>query len=163
MIQEEMSMEKNLFLVKPAAWDSPEGRDLRSIRIRVFVEEQNVPREEEFDAVDLACFHVLAYDEEGRLCGTGRLYADAVEKDLAHIGRMAVLKEARGMGCGAAIMEALILEAERRGFKRVVLSAQEHAIGFYRKLGFECVGERYWDVNIPHILMIRKCLPVPGL
>jgi predicted GNAT family N-acyltransferase len=162
-MREEIPMKKTRFIVKHAPWDSPEGNLVRNIRIKVFVEEQNVPREEEFDAVDLSCFHVLAYDEEGRLCGTGRLYADAVEKALAHIGRMAVLKEARGMGCGAAIMEALILEAERRGFKRVVLSAQEQAIGFYRKFGFECAGERYWDVNIPHILMIRKCLPVPGL
>ena len=149
-------MKKTLFIVKPAAWDSSEGDLVRSIRIRVFVEEQNVPREEEFDAVDLSCFHVLAYDEKGQVRGTGRLYADAVEKDLAHIGRMAVLKEARGRGCGAAIMEALILEAKARGFQRIVLSAQTHALGFYERFGFKSFGEIYLDVGIPHIKMSKE-------
>jgi len=148
-------MKKTLFIVKPAAWDSSEGDLVRSIRIRVFVEEQNVPREEEFDAVDLACFHVLAYDEEGRAWGTGRLYADAVERDLAHIGRMAVLKDARGRGCGAAIMETLVREATARGFSRIVLSSQTHAVGFYERFGFKSFGEIYMDVGIPHIKMIK--------
>lgn len=155
-MREEMPLKKTRFIVKPALWNSPEADLARRIRIRVFVEEQLVPREEEFDAVDPECFHVLAYDEEGRSCGTGRLYEDAEDPALGHIGRMAVLKEARGKGCGAAIMEALIREATSRGFGRIVLSAQIHAVGFYERFGFEAFGERYLDVGIPHIDMIRR-------
>jgi predicted GNAT family N-acyltransferase len=145
---------KHVFNVKAIQWDSPEGEEARLIRITVFVEEQKVPVEEEIDDTDIIAYHVIAYDEDGKPQGTGRLFTDPDDSALAHIGRMAVLKEARGKGCGAAIMKHLIEEARRRRFKRVILSSQTHAIPFYRKFGFIESGEEYLDCNIPHKDMV---------
>jgi predicted GNAT family N-acyltransferase len=139
--------------VAPAAWDSPDGAECLRIRMEVFVAEQGVPPEMEVDDTDAGAYHVLARDADGRPAGTGRLYADAADPATAHIGRMAVRREARAGGCGAAIMRALMDEARRRGFSRVVLSAQTHAQGFYARFGFLPVGEVYPDCNIPHINM----------
>jgi predicted GNAT family N-acyltransferase len=122
-----------------------------AIRFEVFVNEQQVPLEEELDATDAQCVHALAFNELGEPIGTGRLLPDG------HIGRMAVLKAIRGNGVGAAILMRLIEQARARGFKQVVLSAQTHARAFYAKYGFEEEGEEYLDANIAHILM-RKTL-----
>jgi predicted GNAT family N-acyltransferase len=118
------------------------------IRLTVFVEEQRVPPEIEMDDKDAACVHALAY-ARGRAVGTGRLLPDG------HIGRMAVLKESRALGIGGAILERLVEEARRRGMREVVLSAQTHALGFYRKHGFSEEGEVYDDAGIPHQDMRR--------
>ena len=139
--------------VTPAAWDSPDGAECLRIRMEVFVAEQGVPAEMEVDDTDAGAYHVLARDADGQPAGTGRLYADPADPATAHIGRMAVRREARAGGCGAAIMRALMDEARRRGFSRVVLSAQTHAQGFYARFGFLPVGEVYPDCKIPHINM----------
>lgn len=118
------------------------------IRLTVFVEEQRVPPEIEMDDKDAGCVHALAY-AQGRAVGTGRLLPDG------HIGRMAVLKESRALGVGGAILERLVEEARRRGMREVVLSAQTHALGFYRKHGFSEEGEVYDDAGIPHQDMRR--------
>ena len=86
---------------------------------------------------------------DGRAVGTGRLLPDG------HIGRMAVLREARARGVGGAMLERLVEEARRRGFREAVLSAQTHALAFYRKHGFEAVGEAYEEAGIPHQEMRR--------
>ena len=99
------------------------------IRFAVFVEEQGVPREIELDEMDAACIHALAY-LDGKAIGTGRLLPDG------HIGRMAVLKEWRGHGVGSRILNALVEQARRRGDREVALSAQVHALAFYRAHGF---------------------------
>lgn len=113
------------------------------IRLRVFVEEQRVPPEIEMDENDAASVHALAY-ENGKAVGTGRLLADG------HIGRMAVLREHRAQGVGAAILVRLIAEARRKGMREVVLSAQTHALEFYRKHGFAPSGGIYTEAGIPH-------------
>jgi len=113
------------------------------IRLAVFVEEQRVPPEIEMDANDAASVHALAY-ENGKTVGTGRLLPDG------HIGRMAVLREHRAQGVGAAILERLIAEARRKGMREVVLSAQTHALEFYRKHGFAPSGGVYMEAGIPH-------------
>lgn len=118
------------------------------IRLTVFVEEQRVPPEIEMDDQDLACVHALAY-AQGRAVGTGRLLPDG------HIGRMAVLKESRSLGVGGAILERLVQEARNRGMQRVVLSAQTHALGFYRRHGFKEQGAVYEEAGIPHQEMRR--------
>jgi len=118
------------------------------IRLIVFVEEQRVPREIEMDEKDAVCVHALAY-AQGRVVGTGRLLPDG------HVGRMAVLKESRFLGVGGAILERLVEEARRRGLKQVVLSAQTHAIGFYRRHGFSEAGEVFEEAGIPHQEMRR--------
>jgi predicted GNAT family N-acyltransferase len=113
------------------------------IRLAVFVEEQRVPPEIEMDAHDAVSVHALAYDD-GRAVGTGRLLPDG------HIGRMAVLREHRAQGVGGAILVRLIAEARRRGMREVVLSAQTHALEFYRKHGFAPSGGVYMEAGIPH-------------
>ncbi len=120
------------------------------IRFVVFVDEQKVPAEIELDEHDAACVHVIAR-AEGRAVGTGRLLPDA------HIGRMAVLKEWRGRGVGAAMLNTLIAKARARGDKDVALTAQTHALDFYRKQGFVEEGPEYLDAGIPHRTM-RKTL-----
>ena len=118
------------------------------IRMTVFVREQGVPASIEMDDMDAACVHALAY-VEGRAVGTGRLLPDG------HIGRMAVLKENRAGGLGGAILARLVAEARRRGMKEVVLSAQTHALGFYRKHGFREAGAIFEEAGIPHQEMRR--------
>jgi len=122
--------------------------DASRIRLMVFVEEQRVPVEIEMDDNDAACVHALAY-WQGRAVGTGRLLPDG------HIGRMAVLKQSRSLGVGGVILERLVEEARRRGMKEVVLSAQTHAIGFYRRHGFMQEGEVFDEAGIPHQEMRR--------
>lgn len=118
------------------------------IRTLVFVEEQGVPVEIEMDDKDAASVHAIAY-ADGRVVGTGRLLPDG------HIGRMAVLKANRGDGVGGAILERLVDEARRRGMREVVLAAQTHALGFYRKHGFREAGAVFEEAGIPHQEMRR--------
>jgi predicted GNAT family N-acyltransferase len=118
------------------------------IRLTVFVEEQRVPPGIEMDDKDAVCVHALAY-AQGRAVGTGRLLPDG------HIGRMAVLRENRSLGVGGAILERLVEEARRRGMQQVVLSAQTHALGFYRRHGFMVQGEVFEEAGIPHQEMRR--------
>ena len=119
------------------------------VRFTVFVQEQGVPREIELDAHDPRCVHALALDDAGNAVGTGRLLPDG------HIGRMAVLTQWRGRGVGGSILDALIAEARRRGFAEVALSAQVHALAFYRAHGFKPVGGIYDEAGIPHQAMRR--------
>jgi predicted GNAT family N-acyltransferase len=118
------------------------------IRLRVFVDEQRVPREIEMDDMDAASVHALAY-ADGKAVGTGRLLPDG------HIGRMAVLRENRQRGVGSAILARLVEEARRRGLAQAVLSAQTHALGFYRRHGFAEQGGIYEEAGIPHQQMRR--------
>lgn len=120
------------------------GEDAGEIRRVVFIEEQRVPREEEWDGRDEDCRHFLAIDNDGKALGTARLLPDG------HIGRVAVLKEARGRGIGLALMDAAIASARRRGDPCVALSAQVHALAFYERLGFRVHGDTFLDAGIPH-------------
>ncbi|MFO0010032.1 MAG: GNAT family N-acetyltransferase [Betaproteobacteria bacterium] len=114
------------------------------IRYAVFVDEQKVPTEIELDDWDALSLHALALDAQGRVLGTGRLLPDG------HIGRMAVLRSARGQGVGTALLRALLQAARARGDREVVLSAQTHAMPFYEKAGFIAEGDDYDDAGIPH-------------
>jgi len=113
------------------------------VRLVVFVEEQRVPAELEMDEKDAGCVHAVAF-LDGRAVGTGRLLPDA------HIGRMAVLKEFRGQGVGGAILRHLMRAARERGDREIALSAQVHAVPFYREHGYEVYGEVYDEAGIPH-------------
>lgn len=125
------------------------ARQLASpIRFQVFVREQRVPAEIELDDMDAPSLHAIAFENE-KAIGTGRLLPDG------HIGRMAILKEWRRRGIGAAILKALIDAAERRGDREIALSAQLHAVEFYRTHGFEPVGDIYEEAGIPHQAMVR--------
>jgi predicted GNAT family N-acyltransferase len=119
------------------------------VRYEVFVVEQRVPIDMEWDEMDAKCVHAVAYDDEGVAVGTGRLLPDG------HIGRMAVRKPARGQGTGGAILEALIAEACKRGDRQVMLNAQAHAEPFYERYGFRRESEVFMEAGIPHIAMRR--------
>ncbi|WP_327293391.1 GNAT family N-acetyltransferase [Streptomyces sp. NBC_01198] len=130
---------------------------VRAIRHEVFVVEQNVPPELEWDGKDGRAVHLLAPG-----AGTGRLLlgADAAAKnggdpELAVLGRLAVVTPARGRGVGARLVRALEDEAARLGLAGVYLEAQVHALGFYRKLGYTPFGPEFQDAGIAHRAMRR--------
>ncbi|ABD53240.1 GNAT family N-acetyltransferase [Jannaschia sp. CCS1] len=117
------------------------------IRRAVFIEEQQIPEAEEWDAHDATCLHYLAGDG----AGTARVIAKG---DTAKIGRVAVTQAHRGTGLGAKIMQALMADARIRGFKTAELEAQVYAIPFYARLGFIAEGPEYDDGSgILHRLM----------
>jgi predicted GNAT family N-acyltransferase len=126
---------------------SVQRKDAQAIRYEVFVIEQQVPVELEWDDMDALCLHAVAYGEEGQALGTGRLLPDG------HIGRMAVSKRARAAGIGSAILLALMQHARQRGDLGVLLNAQTHAEPFYLRYGFERHGDEFTEAGIPHIEM----------
>jgi predicted GNAT family N-acyltransferase len=138
-----------MFDIELLDWPAAQS-EAKRIRFAVFVEEQGVPAELEMDDMDARCLHALAF-EENQAVGTGRLLPDG------HIGRMAVMKDWRGRGAGRAVLRALIDAARRRGDREVLLSAQVHALGFYRAEGFAAEGPVYEEAGIPHQTM-RKPL-----
>lgn len=123
---------------------------LRAVRERVFVEEQHVPPELERDAIDPECLHVVAFDQDDRPIGTGRL------TPAGRIGRMAVLREWRGRGVGDALLTALTRLAHERGWRELGLNAQVAAAGFYARHGYLPVGARFVEAGIEHQAMRRK-------
>lgn len=138
---------KTELLIELMPWEK--ARELVSpIRFEVFVREQRVPAEIELDDQDGVSLHAIGFMAE-KAVATGRLLPDG------HIGRMAVLKQWRGRGIGGAILAKLIGAARRRGDREVALSAQVHAVGFYRAHGFHPVGEAYIEAGIDHQAMVR--------
>lgn len=140
-------MADNTYSIRLAHW--PQDKEaLRLVREQVFVEEQSVPVELEWDGLDSGCLHLLAEDAHGNPIGTGRLLTDG------HIGRMAVLKRWRGHGVGATLLQGLMEAGQRRGFSTLLLAAQLQAIPFYEKKGFKAEGEIFDDAGIPHRNMV---------
>jgi len=132
------------------------------IRKAVFVKEQGVPEELELDQHDSLSVHALARSETGHAIGTGRLLPVEWKERHAvgHIGRMAVIASWRGTGVGGALLERLVAAAAERGDSEVALSAQSHAIGFYRAHGFVAEGGEYLEAGIPHQAMRRVLQPL---
>lgn len=126
----------------------------RAIRHEVFVIEQSVPEAEEWDGLDGEAIHLLARDAAGQPVGTARILLIG---EIGKIGRVAVLKSARGTGAGAALIRAALDElAKLPGITTAKLGSQTHAIGFYEKLGFTAYGPEYDDAGIAHRDMIRE-------
>jgi predicted GNAT family N-acyltransferase len=123
----------------------------QAVRTAVFVQEQGIAPEDEWDADDATALHAVLFDVNGQVLGNARLLQPSVS--MAKVGRMAVLKEVRGHGYGARLLKALLLEARRRGNKDVRLSAQRTAEGFYAAYGFSIVGEPFDELGIPHVEM----------
>ena len=130
------------------------GSAIRAIRETVFIHEQGVPVELEWDGLDSSCAQVLAWNDRGEAIGTARMQQNGT------IGRMAVLKDWRSRGVGRALLQTLLDLAVRQGLPRVSLSAQIHALGFYERAGFHAVGELFIDAGIPHRKMVKE-LTVP--
>jgi predicted GNAT family N-acyltransferase len=135
-----------------------------AVRKEVFVGEQGVPEDIEYDVYDAGALHVLAVREDGLPLGTGRLlYGEAAaaktdgDLSVGSLGRLAVTREARGLGVGAALVQAIEDAARARGLTAVDLHAQTHALGFYERLGYVAYGTELPDAGIPHRAM-RKAL-----
>jgi predicted GNAT family N-acyltransferase len=125
---------------------STDRPQLQHVRREVFVVEQSVPEELEWDEDDPASVHALATLNREPV-GTGRL------TPAGKIGRVAVARRCRGFGLGLRIMKLLIDEARHRGLAEVVLHAQVPALPFYEKLGFRAEGEVFDEAGIPHRTM----------
>ena len=108
-----------------------------AVRKEVFVGEQGVPEDLEYDAYDAGAVHVLAVREDGLPLGTGRLLSGEAaaartgDPSVGSLGRLAVTREARGLGVGAALVRGIEEAARARGLAAVDLHAQTHALGFY--------------------------------
>lgn len=140
--------------VRSADW----GRDhaiLGEIRRRVFIEEQKVPENLEWDNADEGARHWLAFYNNEPV-GTARMLRNG------HIGRMAVLMRARKRGIGTAILRRVLADAAQQHLREVYLHAQTHALDFYAQLGFLAEGPEFLDAAIPHRTM-RLLLRQPHL
>lgn len=121
--------------------------ELRSVRETVFVQEQSVPLDLEWDDLDPQCHHVLARDSAGQPIGTGRLTPEH------KIGRMAVLASWRGRGVGDALLLALLEQARTLGWRKIALNSQTSALEFYARHGFLPCGEPFVEAGIDHQAM----------
>jgi predicted GNAT family N-acyltransferase len=136
----------NPFTISLVSWHDGEPL-LRAVRETVFIREQGIPEELEWDGLDEDCRHALALSLQGEAIGCGRMLANG------HIGRIAVLPQWREQRLGTAIMETLLAEASAQGLSRVDVDAQTQAMPFYRSLGFVEQGEVFMDAGLPHIKM----------
>ena len=116
-------------------------------RAMVFIAEQKVPRELEFDEDDKTAEHFISFDARHMVTGCARLL------DNGRIGRVAVLRPFRGRGIGEAVMKTVLERAKARGMKDVHLAAQVQAMPFYERLGFEPFGDEFDEAGIPHRMM----------
>jgi predicted GNAT family N-acyltransferase len=125
------------------------------VREAVFIVEQRIPRELEWDEWDEPSLHAVAYGDADAAVGTGRLLPRAFDgqSGVGHIGRMAVLRAARGAGVGGAILHGLMRAAPRFGFSAIVLHAQAYAASFYARHGFVAEGAEFLEVGIAHVRM----------
>lgn len=129
------------------------GADASKVRTEVFVQEQAIAPDMEWDEADTTALHAVVYNALGSAVATGRLLRHA--PGVARVGRMAVRRVLRGSGVGAQVLQALMAAAQARGDHEVVLHAQCSAQGFYERLGFMPRGDRFEEAGIAHIEMGR--------
>ena len=142
-------LRKRAFKVRTATWDRDRSV-LSAIRRRVFIQEQNVPEDLEWDEHDTHAVHFVAIEALGNAIGCARLLRDG------HFGRMAVSVAWRSKGVGRTLLQVAEREALTRGHGVMHLSAQKHAAGFYLRHGFEIVGDDYMEAGIAHVAMQKK-------
>ena len=135
---------KNVTFFK-VSWHDAENY-LRAVRTPVFIDEQLVTPEFEWDNIDATALHLLALLNDEPI-GCLRII------DYHKVGRMAVLKEWRGLGLGAALLLEAVNICKLYGSNKVYLSAQTHAVDFYKRAGFKVTSGEYCDVHIPHVDM----------
>jgi len=129
------------------------GADAEAIRTEVFIDEQKIPKEMEWDEVDRNCVHAVAFNRLGMPLATGRLLQEA--PGIGRVGRMASLQSLRSSGVGRRVLDALIDAARARGEVEVVLHAQTSAVPFYARAGFASRGAVFEEAGIAHIEMTR--------
>jgi len=130
------------------------GDGAGKVRREVFIDEQRIPKELEWDEHDATALHAVARNRLGQVIATGRMVAEA--PGLARVGRMAVNRLLRGGGHGEAVLRALEAAAAARGDSEVMLHAQRSAEAFYKRLGYALHGEPFEEAGIAHIEMRRK-------
>ena len=135
--------------IRYVTYNTESQESIQHIRHTVFTGEQQVDPAIDFDGQDSLAIHVLLF-VRGRPAATGRMLSDG------HIGRVAVLKEYRGMGMGRQVISALEEYAAKNHYPRIYLGSQLHAQPFYSKLGFTPYGEQYTEANIEHISMQKR-------
>ena len=128
-----------------------------ALRHEVFVVEQGVPADVERDVLDATADHVLARDGAGRAVATGRLVR--VDAGTGKIGRMAVARDVRGQGAGAAVLAELERVAAERGLESIVLHAQTSARGFYDRKGYVAEGPLFEEAGLEHVTMRKRLAP----
>ncbi len=138
--------------VRVGAWDALEAV-ARPIRAEVFVGEQRIPADMEWDDADADAVHAVAFNRLGRALGTGRLLEHV--PGVAKIGRMAVAATFRHGGVGRAVLDALLDAARSRGDREAVLHAQLGAAPFYERAGFVRRGPVFDEAGIAHVEMLR--------
>jgi YbgC/YbaW family acyl-CoA thioester hydrolase len=145
-----------MFDVVTGSWNEL-GEDAGKLRRAVFVDEQRIPEELEWDAHDATALHAIARNRLGQAIATGRLVAQS--PGVGRIGRMAVHRVLRDGGYGKAILRALEAAAAARGEREVVLHAQRNAEAFYARLGYAPCSEPFEEAGIAHIEMRRSVAP----
>jgi YbgC/YbaW family acyl-CoA thioester hydrolase len=138
--------------VRVGRWDAL-GGDAQPIRQEVFVQEQGIPADLEWDSADSDGVHAVAYNLLGTPLATGRLLEHV--PGVAKIGRMAVRACMRGGQVGRAVLDALTQTARQRGETQALLHAQLSAAGFYRRAGFVERGPRFEEAGIEHVEMVK--------
>ncbi len=126
---------------------------VRAVRQRVFIDEQGVDPELEYDELDATAVHALAA-VDGRVVGAGRLVPDA--SGAARIGRMAVDAPHRRAGIGGRVLRFLEEQAAARGYRQALLHAQVYVQAFYEAHGYAPEGEHFWEAGIEHVSMTRR-------
>jgi YbgC/YbaW family acyl-CoA thioester hydrolase len=139
--------------VRTGSW-AELGADAAALRSAVFVQEQRIPADLEWDDDDATALHAVAYNRLGQAVATGRLLG--AQQGVAKIGRMAVHRVLRGGGLGRTVLLALMDAARSRGDRQILLHAQRSAREFYCSLGFEPRGEMFEEAGIPHLEMTRE-------
>lgn len=141
------------FRVEPADYNA-DFADLRAIREAVFVVEQHIPENIEFDVIDRNCYHFIARDDQHQAIGTGRLSPDN------KIGRTAVLESWRNKGVGKALLLAILEKARKLGVSEVTIDAQINVVPFYEKFNFLKSGNIFTVADIPHQTMHLSLEPL---
>jgi YbgC/YbaW family acyl-CoA thioester hydrolase len=145
---------KTMVEVRLGSWQTL-GAEAQRIRAAVFIEEQQIPADMEWDDADDTpdCIHAVAYNRFGLALATGRLLEHV--PGTAKIGRMAVLPSMRGACIGRAVLDALMVAARARGDREVLLHAQTSAVPFYLRAGFQTRGSEFDEAGIAHVEMVR--------
>ena len=143
---------KPMLDVRVGGWDEL-GAQAQAIRHAVFIDEQRIPADMEWDGADSSCVHAVARNRLGMPLATGRLLEHV--PGVGKIGRMAVLQPMRGEGTGRAVLDALMAHSRARGDREVLLHAQMSALPFYLRAGFVTRGDPFDEAGIAHVEMVR--------
>jgi predicted GNAT family N-acyltransferase len=144
------------FTVETALW-ARDAQAIAQVRRAVFIEEQLVPEEMEWEDRDAVCDWFLARSEGAGVLGIARLVPEGLtglSAGVGVVGRMAVLPDWRRRGVGSALLRAALARARQRHMRQVVLHAQTQALAFYQRHGFVPQGEAFQEAGIAHRLMV---------